>query len=74
MSVGSSLPWREVLKIATSGKSSRLDVRPMLDYFEPLQKWLEIQNQNESIIGWTSTFAGHVGGIFPVFILHGVLK
>lgn len=53
MSVGSSLSWREVLKIATSGKSNRLDIRPMLEYFKPLRKWLEIQNQNESVIGWS---------------------
>lgn len=52
MSVGASLSWREVLKIATHGKSSRLETRPMIEYFKPLQNWLEIQNQDEPIIGW----------------------
>lgn len=60
MSLGASLPWREVLMIATGGKSSRLDAQPLLDYFKPLQKWLEIQNQNEPVIGWRRHETGEI--------------
>lgn len=55
MSVGSSLSWREVIKIATAGRTSNLDSRPLLEYFKPLHKWLETQNQNEPIIGWSNS-------------------
>lgn len=63
MSLGASLSWHEVLMIATRGKSSRLDAQPLLDYFKPLQKWLEIQNQNEPVIGWRITSRHETGEI-----------
>lgn len=55
MSAGSSLSWRDVIRMATGGKTSTLDTRPMLEYFKPLYKWLEIQNQNEPVIGWSNS-------------------
>jgi len=39
----------EALK-AISG-SERMDATAMLDYFEPLKKWLDAQNQGKPV-GW----------------------
>nr|XP_018898859.1 PREDICTED: angiotensin-converting enzyme-like [Bemisia tabaci] len=54
MAVGASKPWTEVLKIATQGQSSKLDARPLMEYFEPLTNWLKEQNKNEQSVGWVS--------------------
>ncbi|SKB73286.1 M2 family metallopeptidase [Daejeonella lutea] len=42
MTPGSSKDWKEVLREKTG---SDLTARPMLDYFEPLMKWLKEQNK-----------------------------
>ncbi|XP_039290026.1 angiotensin-converting enzyme isoform X1 [Nilaparvata lugens] len=55
MSIGSSRKWTEVVKIATRGRASRLDARPMLEYFSPLLLWLRVQNRDERIVGWSSS-------------------
>ena len=44
MMKGSSEPWPKVLKELTDGQTDRLDPQPILDYFEPLYKWLEREN------------------------------
>lgn len=61
ISPGASQSWRDILKIATKGRTSRLDIRPMIEYFRPLYRWLEIQNQNEPVIGW-QTFRHDISG------------
>ncbi|KAK8746314.1 hypothetical protein OTU49_017362, partial [Cherax quadricarinatus] len=51
LSLGKSRPWTEALLILTSGKTSKLDVKPILEYFAPLIAWLKSQNRGE-FVGW----------------------
>lgn len=44
----------QIMKILTRGKTSKLSVAPLLEYFRPLEAWLEIQNRDEPITGWNS--------------------
>jgi peptidyl-dipeptidase A len=46
---GSSKPWQETLKELTGG--SEMDASAILDYFKPLEGWLEEQNKDRSC-GW----------------------
>uniref|UniRef100_A0A5S6QT52 Angiotensin-converting enzyme n=1 Tax=Trichuris muris TaxID=70415 RepID=A0A5S6QT52_TRIMR len=51
MSMGSSKPWQEVLRILTG--SSELSVAPMVEYMEPLIQWLVKKNsESGETIGW----------------------
>jgi peptidyl-dipeptidase A len=49
LSMGASRPWQEALH-AVSG-SRQMDATAMLDYFAPLKKWLDEQN-NGKPVGW----------------------
>jgi peptidyl-dipeptidase A len=49
LSVGMSKPWPEALK-AMSGET-QVDATAMLEYFAPLQKWLDEQNKGRSCSG-----------------------
>ncbi len=49
MSLGASRPWQETLKVVTG--TGRMDARPILAYFAPLQDWLHEQNQGRKC-GW----------------------
>nr|XP_011423379.2 uncharacterized protein LOC105325490 isoform X2 [Crassostrea gigas] len=49
LKVGSSKPWPEVMKELTG--QSKMDAIAILDYFKPLQQWLEEQNKGEEK-GW----------------------
>jgi len=54
LEVGASKPWPEILQILTG--SSRLDVKPMLEYFQPLYNWLRHDNEkNKEYLGWNVT-------------------
>ena len=44
MQKGSSMPWPQVLEELTGGRSNKIDPQAMLEYFEPLYKWLLNQN------------------------------
>ncbi|XP_052864385.1 angiotensin-converting enzyme-like [Anopheles cruzii] len=55
MQQGASLPATQLIKLLTRGKTSRLTVDPMLEFFRPLEAWLEVQNRAEEIIGWSSS-------------------
>uniref|UniRef100_A0A3B3BGN1 Angiotensin-converting enzyme n=1 Tax=Oryzias melastigma TaxID=30732 RepID=A0A3B3BGN1_ORYME len=46
---GSSRPWPELLQEATG--TNQIDASSLMRYFEPLMKWLEKQNVNETL-GW----------------------
>ena len=48
MAKGATEDWRKVLRDATG---EELSTRAMVDYFKPLQAWLEAQNQGRPI-GW----------------------
>ncbi|XP_054281333.1 angiotensin-converting enzyme-like [Macrosteles quadrilineatus] len=52
MGVGASLPWPEVVRIATQGQTSNIDPQPMLTYFAPLMSWLQMQNRDDYPVGW----------------------
>lgn len=49
MALGLSRPWPEALEVLTGSK--QMDARAILDYFAPLQKWLEEQNKGQQC-GW----------------------
>ena len=50
MKKGSRDAWPITLREFTNGKSDRIDPKPMLQYFEPLIKWLKDQNLTD--IDW----------------------
>lgn len=49
LEMGQSRPWPEALEALTGER--RMDATAMLDYFAPLQKWLDEQNQGKPS-GW----------------------
>ncbi|MBS1822118.1 MAG: M2 family metallopeptidase [Acidobacteria bacterium] len=52
LEAGQSKPWQETLKGMTG--EDHLDAGPMLEYFDPLYKWLKQQNAaNHVKTGWT---------------------
>lgn len=53
LKLGSSVSWREAMKVITKGKSDRMDAAAILEYFKPLYDWLKVENKNEKI-GWKS--------------------
>lgn len=56
MQLGSSLPANEVLRHLTRGKTNKLSATALLEYFQPLQLWLQDKNirEGEQAIGWNS--------------------
>ncbi len=49
LAMGQSKPWQEILSEATGER--QLDATAMVDYFQPLQVWLERQNRGKPV-GW----------------------
>uniref|UniRef100_A0A8C4IMK9 Angiotensin-converting enzyme n=1 Tax=Dicentrarchus labrax TaxID=13489 RepID=A0A8C4IMK9_DICLA len=49
LQAGSSKPWPEVLHEAIG--TNKLDANSLMKYFDPIIKWLEKQNENETL-GW----------------------
>ena len=49
LAMGSSKPWPEALEVVTGSK--QMDAQPMIEYFEPLLKYLEEQNKGRTC-GW----------------------
>jgi len=49
LEMGASKPWPEALKTLTG--SEKMDAKAVLDYFAPLQAWLDEQNEGRAI-GW----------------------
>jgi peptidyl-dipeptidase A len=49
LAMGASRPWPEALEALTG--ETRMDATAMLDYFAPLQRWLDQQNEGK-ISGW----------------------
>nr|WBW70101.1 venom protein [Lampona murina] len=54
LKLGSSVHWTEAMKVITKGKTHKMDAHPLIEYFEPLIKWLKKENERETI-GWKST-------------------
>ena len=51
LAMGASKPWPDALEAITGNR--QMDARPMLEYFGPLQTWLEEQNKGRTC-GWTA--------------------
>jgi hypothetical protein len=49
MQRGASLSPSQLIKLITRGKTSRLSVEPLLEFFRPLEAWLETQNRDERV-------------------------
>jgi peptidyl-dipeptidase A len=49
LELGASKPWPEALMAVTGQR--QMDAQPMIEYFEPLLKWLEEQNKGRTC-GW----------------------
>jgi len=49
LAMGASRPWPDALEALTGQRT--MDATAMLDYFAPLKKWLDEQNENE-VCGW----------------------
>ena len=51
MSMGASRPWPDALEALTGER--RMDATAILEYFAPLQKWLDEQNAKNGVkVGW----------------------
>lgn len=53
LALGKSKPWPEVLNMLTKGKTRKMDASAMMEFFDPLYKWLEKRNEGQ-YIGWRS--------------------
>jgi peptidyl-dipeptidase A len=49
LALGASRPWQEAMHVVTGQRQA--DPSALLDYFEPLRKWLKEQNKAE-VCGW----------------------
>jgi len=49
LEMGQSRPWPEALETLTG--ETEMDATAMLEYFAPLQKWLDEQNRDHHV-GW----------------------
>lgn len=51
LELGKSVPWKEALEKLTG--SPKLSSKPLLDYFKPLEDWLdEHRKQNDYKVDW----------------------
>lgn len=51
MKLGFSKPWPEAMALITG--EPVMSVQPLMEYFEPLITWLEMENKkNGEILGW----------------------
>jgi peptidyl-dipeptidase A len=57
LKLGSSKPWPEQLEMLTGSKN--MSAEPLLEYFEPLLKYLDEQLENETI-GWKNEGKSHL--------------
>lgn len=49
MQKGASLPATQLIKVLTRGRTSRLSADALLEFFRPLEAWLELQNRDEPV-------------------------
>lgn len=51
LQLGSSKPWPDAIETLTGQRT--MDASALLEYFKPLQKWLEAENKkNNAFVGW----------------------
>lgn len=53
LSLGSSVHWSEAMNVITKGKTKKMDAQPLVEYFQPLMKFLQKENEGE-MLGWKS--------------------
>ena len=52
--MGSSRPWPDAMETLTGQRE--MSAQPLLNYFRPLQEWLEKENaRNGEMIGWKNS-------------------
>lgn len=49
MQKGATLTSSQLMKLLTRGKTSRLSADPLIQFFRPLEAWLETQNKDEPV-------------------------
>lgn len=54
MQQGASMSASQLIKLLTKGKTARLSAEPLLEFFRPLEAWLDAQIQTERVVGWNS--------------------
>lgn len=47
----------ELIRMLTKGKTAKLSGQALLDYFRPLDVWLDQQIRYEPVVGWNSNIA-----------------
>jgi peptidyl-dipeptidase A len=56
MSMGASRPWPEILSVINGGVPAQLmDPEALIEFFQPLEQWLRVQNGREGLEGWDTT-------------------
>ncbi|XP_050998310.1 angiotensin-converting enzyme 2 [Acomys russatus] len=63
--LGRSEPWTLALENVVGTRN--MDVRPLLNYFEPLFEWLKLQNRN-SFVGWNTDWSPYAAQSIKVRI------
>ncbi|XP_028617961.1 angiotensin-converting enzyme 2 [Grammomys surdaster] len=63
--LGNSEPWTLALENVTGARN--MDVKPLLNYFQPLFDWLKEQNRN-SFVGWNTDWSPNVNQSIKVRI------
>lgn len=63
LQLGSSRPWPDAMEVLTGQRN--MDASALLEYFRPLQKWLEAENKkNEVFVGWESSKRSKISVLF----------
>ena len=51
--MGASQPWQYAMGNITKGRTQKMDARPLLRFFKPMQEWLTRRNQELGVTaGW----------------------
>ncbi|KAF5275953.1 hypothetical protein FQA39_LY00749 [Lamprigera yunnana] len=54
LQMGSSRPWQDAMEALTGQRT--MDASGLLEYFQPLMKWLEVENKkSDAYIGWEAS-------------------
>ncbi|KAL3065699.1 hypothetical protein OYC64_015786 [Pagothenia borchgrevinki] len=65
LELGRSKSWTRALD--TISGDAKMDVRPLLDYFQPLHDWLKAENEkNNRNVGWKTTIDPYSGNAIKV--------
>lgn len=70
LQLGSSKPWPDAIEALTGHRN--MDASALLEYFKPLQKWLEKENEKNGVfIGWEKSTKGKnlFFKIFDLFLI-----